>query len=142
MKTCRCGCGEPVKGIRRSKQFVNDAHRVRHGRARRAAGGAGDRFQALDRAIDPYRAEAIEAYGGRCVICGTTKRLEIDHINGDGAEHRLQPGSVYLDLKRRGWPPIVQVLCHKHHLEKTTRDRLTRKLDAAPRLEGTFEEPW
>jgi hypothetical protein len=37
MKTCRCGCGESVKGLRRSRQYVDDSHRQRHGRARRAA---------------------------------------------------------------------------------------------------------
>jgi hypothetical protein len=35
-KQCRCGCGEPVKGIRLSRQYVDDAHRQRH-RRRRAA---------------------------------------------------------------------------------------------------------
>jgi hypothetical protein len=35
-RTCRCGCGEPVKGLRRSKQFVDDSHRQRFRRARAA----------------------------------------------------------------------------------------------------------
>jgi hypothetical protein len=35
-KTCRCGCGEPVRGLRRTKQYVDDAHRRRHGRQRAA----------------------------------------------------------------------------------------------------------
>lgn len=35
-RTCRCGCGEPVNCIRRSKQFVDDSHRQR-ARRRRAA---------------------------------------------------------------------------------------------------------
>jgi hypothetical protein len=33
MKSCRCGCGEPVRGVRRSKQYLDDAHRKRHRRA-------------------------------------------------------------------------------------------------------------
>jgi hypothetical protein len=32
MRSCACGCGEPVEGRRR---FVNDAHRQRAGRRRR-----------------------------------------------------------------------------------------------------------
>jgi hypothetical protein len=35
-KTCRCGCEQTVKGLRRSKQFVDDSHRQRY-RRRRAA---------------------------------------------------------------------------------------------------------
>jgi hypothetical protein len=35
-RKCRCGCGEPVKGLRRSRQYVDDAHRQRD-RRRRAA---------------------------------------------------------------------------------------------------------
>jgi hypothetical protein len=34
------------------------------------------------------RAAAVAAYGGKCVDCGTTERLEFDHPNRDGAEHR------------------------------------------------------
>ena len=33
-RTCRCGCGEPVKGLRRSKQYVDDAQRQRDRRRR------------------------------------------------------------------------------------------------------------
>lgn len=34
------------------------------------------------------RARAIRVYGGHCVICGSRKELEFDHIDWDGAEHR------------------------------------------------------
>jgi hypothetical protein len=34
------------------------------------------------------RAAAVAAYGGKCVDCGGTERLQFDHPNRDGAEHR------------------------------------------------------
>lgn len=40
MKKCKCGCGEPVKGIRSSKLYVDDVHRQWHRRKRAAEGGA------------------------------------------------------------------------------------------------------
>ncbi len=52
--------------------------------------------------------EMIEAYGGVCVLCGETysEFLTIDHINGNGSEHRRSIGnkSIYAWLKEQGWP--------------------------------------
>jgi hypothetical protein len=61
--------------------------------------------------------EVFEAYGGyECVGCGNKdpECLQLDHINDDGAEHRKTAGSgsrLMDDLKKKGFPPIVQVLC-------------------------------
>lgn len=69
---------------------------------------------------------AIEAYGGRCYCCGVDELnfLALDHVNGDGAEHRrllkeegLCKGSgehFYRYLRRFGWPnvPPLRVACH------------------------------
>lgn len=51
----------------------------------------------------------IEAYGGRCACrnCPETNTafLTLEHVNGDGAEHRAKVGShTYADLRRKGWP--------------------------------------
>lgn len=54
--------------------------------------------------------EIVKEYGGACACCGEThyEFLTIDHINGDGAEHRRQVGgdhrAVYRDIKRRHFP--------------------------------------
>lgn len=55
----------------------------------------------------------------RCACCGETevRFLTIDHINGDGSEHRKTSkcgtGSVfYRWLKREGMPEGYQVLCY------------------------------
>lgn len=61
------------------------------------------------------RREAIAHYGGRCV-CGADEGLQIDHIEGNGAEHRamesgVRSGRIGLWLKKRGWPQGFRVLC-------------------------------
>lgn len=57
----------------------------------------------------------------KCANCGYNdiRALELDHINGNGNIHRrkLAPGNkgggrtIYLDIKRHGFPPEYQVLC-------------------------------
>lgn len=65
------------------------------------------------------RADAINAYGGKCACCGESNILflTIDHINSDGAEYRrekrLSGGNlVYSWLKKNEYPDGFQVLCH------------------------------
>lgn len=77
-----------------------------------------DRFRAKarrDRAA--LKEQAYAAYGGYiCRCCGETEPvfLCLDHINNDGAAHRkaVRPESLYAWLRRNGYPPIMQVLCH------------------------------
>lgn len=68
------------------------------------------------------RQEAIGILGGKCVVCGTTESLEIDHIRKElktmsvnrltcvGRERFLK------ELKN------CQLLCKQHHLDKTRRE--------------------
>lgn len=68
------------------------------------------------------RAEAIELLGGRCVICGTTENLEIDHI--DWREkgfnlNRLWSVAIHRFLEELS---KCQLLCDSHHKEKTSVD--------------------
>lgn len=69
--------------------------------------------------------EVINAYGGKCACCHETtfEFLTLDHINNDGADHRRKVGGytrkVWSDLKKNGFPPIMQVLCANCHLAKT-----------------------
>ena len=72
------------------------------------------------------RAAAFDAYGGpRCACCGesTPEFLGIDHTQGDGNKHRRQIGnkgghSMYLWLKKNGYPEGFQVLCHNCNFAK------------------------
>jgi len=73
------------------------------------------------------RREAYAAYGGRCACCGESRFefLTIDHIKGDGAEHRktVAPGSRILQwLQQRGWPKEdFQLLCWNCNCAKGIR---------------------
>jgi hypothetical protein len=65
------------------------------------------------------RHQAIMAYGGyRCACCGEGEPmfLTLDHVNNDGARDRRRFGTlssipILLRLRRRGYPPGMQVLC-------------------------------
>jgi hypothetical protein len=57
----------------------------------------------------------------RCADCGEQKLefLSIDHVDSDGASHRRKIGkSLYLWLRRNGFPGGFQILCHNHNALK------------------------
>jgi hypothetical protein len=59
----------------------------------------------------------LAAYGARCSCCGETERvfLTIDHVAGDGRQHRASMGGgnrrLLLDIINRGFPPDFRVQC-------------------------------
>lgn len=62
--------------------------------------------------------EVLSHYSGaRCACCGETGLafLTVDHVLGNGAEHRRELGvagfKFYIWLKKQGFPPGYQVLC-------------------------------
>ena len=62
------------------------------------------------------RNAVLRAYGGdppSCACCGETIHafLTLDHVNGDGADHRRSVGNYWLWFQRNGYPPGFQVLC-------------------------------
>lgn len=75
-----------------------------------------------------YRAELrqqiIDAYGGSCVCCGSTRErhLALDHVNGNGNQHRREVSSNNLTILRlvvqQGYPSDFQLLCHNCNFEK------------------------
>ena len=76
------------------------------------------------------RAEVFSHYGGRCVCCGETEDvfLVIDHVLDNGAEERRRinkgkargasGSATYLYIRRSGFPPDYQVLCHNCNFAK------------------------
>lgn len=73
---------------------------------------------------EEYRAlkrELFDHYGWRCACCGTGANLSIDHVDGDGAEHRAMVtgdptghkggDGIYREIRRQGFPPGYQTLC-------------------------------
>jgi len=62
----------------------------------------------------------LKAYGTVCQCCGEDEPtfLAIDHMNNDGAQqrkkmcYRRSSYSFYIWLRKNGYPPDFQVLCH------------------------------
>jgi hypothetical protein len=55
-----------------------------------------------------------------CVICGSTERLEVDHIDPrQKVRHNIWS---YSEARRQEELDKCQVLCWEHHNEKTARD--------------------
>ena len=72
---------------------------------------------------DRRHAYAIEKLGGKCVKCGSTDRLEIDHIDRTTVDRRMRRGrgNMWTASEERFQAELAkcQLLCHEHHLEKT-----------------------
>jgi hypothetical protein len=76
-----------------------------------------------DEARKSLRLAALQAYGGSepaCTCCGETtpQFLALDHINGGGGKQRkeLGGGGYWTWLRRNGYPPGFQILCHNCNL--------------------------
>jgi hypothetical protein len=72
------------------------------------------------RARQAARDAVLDHYGRVCACpgCGATKRLTIDHVNGDGKAHRIalfgynaESYRMYRWLIEQGFPDGFQVLC-------------------------------
>ena len=62
----------------------------------------------------------MEHYGNKCVICGTTEDLEIDHKLGNGKEERKTVKQINLPdyIINNNFPNDYQLLCRKHNMMK------------------------
>jgi hypothetical protein len=62
-----------------------------------------------------FKKQVISHYGGKCTCCGQDdiNKLTIDHINGDGAEHRKEINykNIYEWLVKNNYPDGFTVLC-------------------------------
>lgn len=68
------------------------------------------------------RRQAIFDYlGGKCVECGTTENLEVDHINREDKSFHV---SQRLSVKNNSAElDKCQLLCTTHHKAKTSREQ-------------------
>jgi hypothetical protein len=77
------------------------------------------------------RAAVFAHYGTVCACCGTVDRLSIDHVGGDGRQHREEVAGhrsragvlFYRWLVREGFPPGFQVLCRSCNSSKNNGER-------------------
>lgn len=74
--------------------------------------------------LSKRRAEGIKLLGGKCVVCGSTEKLEVDHIDAKSkVDHRIWSWS---DERRKKELAKCQLLCQKHHGVKTTKTEVLR----------------
>ena len=82
-----------------------------------------------NRWIQQRRLDWIESQGGKCVNCGSTERLEVDHINPKFK--MINPANLWSmsesNERRIRELAKCQVLCHWCHLDKTS-EGLTKPL--------------
>lgn len=68
------------------------------------------------------RSDSIEKLGGKCVVCGTTDNLEIDHIDRSTKTMDIS-GLWSCNIQRYETElKLCQLLCEAHHKEKTSRE--------------------
>jgi len=93
--------------------------------------------------------EVLTHYGNgelKCVLCGfdNSYSLTIDHINGNGNNHRKQLGGggmkVYLWLKRNNYPESFRTLCANCQLIEYAKKR-REILTETPGMPGDNQLP-
>ncbi len=69
------------------------------------------------------RQEGIARLGGKCVVCSSTERLEVDHI--DPSTKSMNPREIWgrNETDRNAELDKCQVLCYQCHKDKTSRER-------------------
>ncbi len=89
-----------------------------------------ERARAIQRRSDARVRQAVfDRYGWTCACCGATENLTIDHINGDGKEHRAADGlgkgshKFYRWLVANNFPEGFQTLCGVCNRSKFTGER-------------------
>jgi len=81
------------------------------------------------------RGAVLDHYGQACACCGSVKKLTVDHVNGDGGQHRAEIGGssrLYRWLIANGFPDGFQTLCRPCNRSKGSGDRC--------RIDHTAEE--
>ena len=71
---------------------------------------------------DKRRAEFIEALGGKCVKCGATERLEIDHIDRELKELNISKNLTLSNTEVLSELAKCQLLCYSCHKKKTVKE--------------------
>lgn len=65
----------------------------------------------------------LDHYGNKCACCGETIKefLTIDHINGNGKDHRKITGvgeNFYRWITKNNYPKDLQILCYNCNIAK------------------------
>jgi len=68
------------------------------------------------------KAICLEYLGGKCVVCGTTERLEFDHIKREGKKYSIASKLSYKFDNLKEELDKCQLLCAPCHLDKTAKE--------------------
>jgi hypothetical protein len=110
-------CERRRKQQEHAERMMSEAYAAEHRRRKR---------EAVAKRRVAERAATIAAYGGKCECCGESHHefLGIDHVNGNGAEHRrsIRKGcglSFYRWLQAQGYPKEeFRLLCWNCNLAR------------------------
>ena len=111
MKICPC-CGKPTKNCKKKKAewYQRNKKSV---------------LEKINGQYKDRRKQIIEQLGGVCSHpnCNSTEDLQLDHINPLEKSYSISERISSWDIKKLQ-PEIdkCQLLCPKHHLEKTLKD--------------------
>lgn len=121
--SCTCGCGEQLEDrdiYGRPKKFINghnkrkytDPNEHKHIWRTKNKEAILEKERARKYAL---KLNCLNHYGAVCGCCGEAEIefLTIDHIHGNGSQHRKETkgNSIYLILKRENYPNTYRVLC-------------------------------
>lgn len=74
----------------------------------------------MSRRYEKRRQAALTALGSKCVVCGTTEDLEFDHVDPNKKSFYVAKAFASMsEEKLQAELSKCQLLCKKHHLEKT-----------------------
>lgn len=66
-----------------------------------------------------FRKWALDFLGGKCLVCGSTEDLHIDHIDPKQKEYKISQLHSHKKEKQIRELNKCQILCKEHHIEKT-----------------------
>lgn len=76
-----------------------------------------------------YKQWAIDRLGGHCVKCGTTEKLEFDHVNPSTKSFTIVAQISASKEKLKAELEKCQLLCNKCHWDKTRIDNNYNQLN-------------
>lgn len=96
------------EGIARRREYYHSRETTPEKKALRSAKAKVERAS--------LKAKVLENYGNCCACCGETapEFLSVDHINGDGKQHRALTGTglnFYRSIIKNNYPDDLRVLC-------------------------------
>lgn len=75
---------------------------------------------------------AKKSLGGKCAICGVSSNLELDHKNPDNKDFNVSKLWSVPEAEFKREVRKCRLLCHKHHLEHTGKQRESGEVKSEP----------